>query len=108
MVCRPFGIYGYCDKGLNCDERHVHECPDFSNTGKCTTKGCRLPHREKASIMRTNSATTEDDSSDISSDEDGEDIDSDDVDSDLDEEIMGNTDGKPDLDFMQQDFVQFS
>jgi hypothetical protein len=84
----------------------VHECPDFSNTGKCSTKGCRLPHREKASVMRTNSAAAEDDS-DISSDEDDEEIDSDDVDSDdLDGESLGYDEGKPDLE-MQQDFVQF-
>jgi len=108
-VCRAFGLYGYCEKGLSCDERHVHECPDFSNTGKCTTKGCKLPHREKASIMRTNSAKTEDGLSDLSSDDDDEPIDSDDVDSDLDDEFMGSADRELDLDFIQQeDFVEFS
>ncbi|EPE07019.1 ccch zinc finger protein [Ophiostoma piceae UAMH 11346] len=34
LVCRPFGLYGYCDQGADCTERHVlFECPDFSNTG---------------------------------------------------------------------------
>jgi hypothetical protein len=106
-VCRPFGIYGYCEKGANCEDRHVHECPDFSNTGKCTTKGCKLPHRHKASIMRI---TAEEGNSDVSSDEDDEEIDSDDVDSDdLNEEFFGDDDGTTDSDVpMQRDYVQFS
>lgn len=107
LVCRPFGIYGYCEKGADCEDRHVHECPDFSNTGKCTTKGCKLPHRHKASIMRI---TAEEENSDVSSDEDDEEIDSDDVDSDdLDEEFFGDDDGTTDSDVpMQRDYVQFS
>ena len=106
-VCRSFGIYGYCEKGADCEERHVHECPDFSNTGKCTAKGCKLPHRHKASVMRVN---VEEENSDISSDEDDEEIDSDDVDSDdLDEEFFGDEDGTTDSDVpMQRDYVQFS
>lgn len=110
LVCRSFGIYGYCEKGASCDQRHVHECPDFSNTGVCTTKGCKLPHRHKASVMRTNNSSAEDESSDLSSDEEDEEIDSDDVDSDdLEEEYFGNDDGETDTDIpMQQDFVQLS
>jgi len=111
-VCRSFGIYGYCEKGADCQERHVHECPDFSNTGICKTKGCKLPHRIKASVIRRNTITGDgplgdDDSSDISSDEEGE-IDSDDVDSDaMDDEFFGEEDGEKDADIpMQQDFVQ--
>ncbi|TVY48729.1 Zinc finger CCCH domain-containing protein [Lachnellula occidentalis] len=111
LVCRPFAIYGYCEKGTSCEDRHIHECPDFSNTGTCTTRGCKLPHRHKASVMRTNSsrrdASAEDESSDLSSDED-EEIDDDDVDSDdLDEEYFGEN-GKPDAESMQQDYVQLS
>ncbi|TVY56673.1 Zinc finger CCCH domain-containing protein [Lachnellula cervina] len=111
LVCRPFAIYGYCEKGTSCEDRHIHECPDFSNTGTCTTKGCKLPHRHKASVMRTNPSrgdvSAEDESSDLSSDED-EEIDDDDVDSDdLDEEYFGE-DGKPDAESMQQDYVQLS
>jgi hypothetical protein len=106
-VCRHFGIYGYCEKGANCEERHVHECPDFSNTGKCSTKGCKLPHRHKASLMRI---TAEEEGSDISSDEDDEEIDSDDVDSDdLDEEFFGDGGVATDSDIhLQRDYVQFS
>jgi hypothetical protein len=110
-VCRAFGIYGYCEKGAHCEERHVHECPDFSNTGTCTTKGCKLPHRHKASVMRSNTnraeASGDDESSDLSSDDDDEAIDSDDVDSDDMEEFFGN-DQPPDLEAMQQDYVQLS
>jgi hypothetical protein len=43
-ICRPFATVGYCDRGLACPERHVRECPEFSDKGTCSTKGCRLPH----------------------------------------------------------------
>lgn len=112
LVCRSFGLYGYCEKGSSCSERHVHECPEFSNTGFCNIKGCKLPHREKASIIRRNAArvdtVTGEDSSDLSSDEDDQgQVDSDDVDSDdLDEEFFGgDAQDDPDI-LMQQDFVQ--
>ncbi|KAH8786598.1 hypothetical protein BGZ57DRAFT_881526 [Hyaloscypha finlandica] len=113
-VCRPFGIYGYCEKGASCTERHVYECPDFSNTGTCTTKGCKLPHRHKASVMRNitarNGESSPEESSDISSDDEDEEIGSDDVDSDdLDEEYFGDEDGKIDSDIpMQQDYVHLT
>lgn len=113
LVCRDFGIYGYCNKGVTCTERHVNECPDFSNTGTCKTKGCKLLHRHKASVMRTNTTRSnqsgEDESSDISSDEDGDEIGDDDVDSDDLEEFFGDEDGNIDVDIpMQQDYVQLS
>ncbi|KAI9647316.1 hypothetical protein NHQ30_003701 [Ciborinia camelliae] len=113
LVCHSFGIYGYCDKGTTCTERHVHECPEFSNTGTCNTKGCKLPHRIKASVIRRNAAAGDsspgDQSSDISSDEEDE-IDSDDVDSDfIDEEFFRDEDGKAEPGILaQQDYVQFS
>lgn len=89
-VCRAFAIYGYCEKGVECAERHVYECPDFSNTGSCQIKGCKLPHRFKASVIRRNTATQDDNAtSDLSSDDDDDAIDSDDVDSDdMDEEYV--------------------
>jgi len=114
LICRDFGIYGYCEKGASCQERHAHECPDFSNTGICNTKGCKLPHRYKASIIRKNTARgdapVEEQNSDLSSDEDEDEIDSDDVDSDdLDEEYLGDEAGTKDPDIpMQRDFVQLS
>jgi hypothetical protein len=107
LVCRAFGIYGYCEKGAKCAERHVHECPDFSNTGVCNTKGCKLLHRHKASIIRRNTAReAAGEDSDLSSEEEGDEIDSDDVDSDdLDEEFFGHDDEQdPDIP-MQQDYV---
>jgi hypothetical protein len=78
-VCKDFGYYGYCDRGAACTERHVYECPDFSNTGQCRNKGCKLLHRERASVLR-NQAKADAMIEDISSDE--EPADSDDVDSD--------------------------
>ncbi|PHH74112.1 hypothetical protein CDD80_3313 [Ophiocordyceps camponoti-rufipedis] len=77
-VCEAFGFLGYCDKGSECRERHVFECPDFSNTGSCKTKGCKLLHRERASVLRGRAATSDDVSS--SSESAGSnDVDSDEV-----------------------------
>lgn len=92
LVCRPFAVYGYCEKGANCPERHVKECPDFSNTGSCKVKLCKLPHKNLASTIRKHTATIDDDDSDLSSDDDNP-IDSDDVDSDdMTEEFFGGED----------------
>ncbi|KAI8205411.1 hypothetical protein K4K53_004122 [Colletotrichum sp. SAR 10_77] len=103
LVCRSFGMYGYCDKGDNCEERHVFECPDFSNTGKCKTKGCKLLHRERASVLRKR--TDDNEMEDLSSDE--ESADSDDVDSDEVEEFINDPVGD-DSDFrVQKDFIAF-
>lgn len=35
---------GWCEKGDKCTERHVWECPDFEENGKCTKRGCKLGH----------------------------------------------------------------
>ncbi|PTB43061.1 hypothetical protein M441DRAFT_56094 [Trichoderma asperellum CBS 433.97] len=78
-VCAAFGFCGYCDKGADCTDRHVFECPDFSNTGICKTRGCKLLHRERASVLR-NQAKQRDEAQDVSSED--ESVDSDDVDSD--------------------------
>ncbi|KAG5960011.1 hypothetical protein E4U58_004795 [Claviceps cyperi] len=81
LVCEAFGFYGFCDQGAHCAHRHVFECPDFSNTGSCKTKGCKLLHRERASLLRSQAVKADSAmDEDISSDE--EPIDSDDVDSD--------------------------
>ncbi|KAF7558330.1 hypothetical protein G7046_g5844 [Stylonectria norvegica] len=84
LVCKAFGLYGYCEKGADCTERHVFECPDFSNTGRCKTKGCKLLHRERASVLRNQ---VNDTMEDLSSDEEAPD--SDDVDSDEVAEFIG-------------------
>lgn len=111
-VCRPFGIYGCCDRGADCPDRHVFECPDFSNTGVCKSKGCKLLHRERASVLRKAAAAGppggggDQDMEDVSSDDDGESVDSYDVDSDEVEEFIGPDDDVPDVDFAtQKDFI---
>ena len=111
-VCHDFGFYGYCVKGASCPDRHAFECPDFSNTGVCKNKGCKLPHRERASMLRTrglgsgSGGGAEDDEKmeDVSSDD--ESIDSDDVDSDEVDEFIGQ-DETGGLDFVEQrDFIE--
>ncbi|EEH33795.1 CCCH zinc finger protein [Paracoccidioides lutzii Pb01] len=118
-VCRDFAILGYCIKGDTCDQRHVHECPDYANTGNCGNRKCQLPHVDRAGQIRkiaANKAETSDkrdnaDDDDISSEEETYDeIDSDDVDSDdLEDDPVVITE---DLDAgeisQQQDFVRFS
>lgn len=101
-VCRSFGFNGYCEKGANCTERHVFECPDFSNTGRCKVKGCKLPHRERASVLRNKTKADGEPLGDISSDDEA--ADSDDVDSD---EVAEFIDADSDLsDFEEQkDFL---
>ncbi|KAL2862021.1 hypothetical protein BJX68DRAFT_223679 [Aspergillus pseudodeflectus] len=112
-VCRDFATLGYCDKGETCEERHVHECPDYANTGVCGKKHCRLPHVDRAGQIRKNAAPKEDvtgndEESDASSEEEEYDeIGSDDVDSDYlsDEELIeGAETGEIS---QQQDFVHF-
>jgi hypothetical protein len=86
-VCSPFATLGYCDKGDTCEEKHVHECPDYANTGVCHKKRCQLPHVDRAGQIRKAAAAAakagDEDESDASSEEETYDaIDSDDVDSD--------------------------
>ncbi|KAI9271639.1 hypothetical protein BDA99DRAFT_534127 [Phascolomyces articulosus] len=54
-VCRSFAMEGYCPKGLECREKHIHVCPEFAETGKCSNANCRLPHVAR----RTAASTTE-------------------------------------------------
>ncbi|TRM65499.1 hypothetical protein BD626DRAFT_488959 [Schizophyllum amplum] len=51
-VCRDFAVLGYCEKGLDCEQQHVRECPDFAEHGTCTKKGCKLPHVIRANRNR--------------------------------------------------------
>ena len=106
-MCRQFGLYGYCEKGSQCAERHVFECPDFSNTGKCKTKGCKLVHRERASVLRKAGHQEGGNGGleDLSSDSDS--VASDDVDSDEVEEFFG--DDNPDQTAFQEqrDYISF-
>lgn len=57
-ICRDFAVLGYCDKGMECDQGHVRECPDFAEKGACTNKRCRLPHVIRANQRRTETAGT--------------------------------------------------
>lgn len=117
QVCKDFAVLGYCSKGAACPERHVHECPDYANTGVCRKPKCHLPHVDRAGQIRkhaannTDSATgsNEEDDSDIVSDDDYDEIDSDDVDSDgLEEDLMQLSDDTLSHALsQQQDFVQF-
>jgi len=108
-VCRAFGKLGYCEKGANCTERHVFECPDYANTGVCRNKKCRLPHVDRAGNLRrlaaTQNATSDNESPDLSSDEeDYEEIDGDDVDED--EIMIGSDEYEHDL-TQQRDYIPF-
>ncbi|KAK2740751.1 hypothetical protein FQN57_005983 [Myotisia sp. PD_48] len=113
-VCRDFALLGYCIKGNTCEERHVHECPNYANTGNCGNKKCPLPHVDRAGQIRKLNANKVENSGDgeleddISSEEEAYDeIDSDDIDSDdLDEmeEIIPNV---PNTDISEQaDFIR--
>ncbi|KAL2009548.1 hypothetical protein VTN00DRAFT_5355 [Thermoascus crustaceus] len=117
-VCRAFATLGYCERGAECDERHVHECPDYANTGTCNRKRCKLPHVDRAGQIRKNAAANkagspeeDDEEADLSSEEEDFDaIDSDDVDSDeLDEDPVEMIEAGPDTGEIsqQQDFVRF-
>ncbi|OTA97314.1 hypothetical protein M434DRAFT_392031 [Hypoxylon sp. CO27-5] len=107
-VCRSFGIYGYCEKGAQCPDRHVFECPDFSNTGVCNIKGCKRPHVERASVLRkAGNRKSPEETEDLSSDDEDAAADTDDVDSDEVEEFI-KKDDEDDLDFVQQkDYIEF-
>ncbi|KAI9819479.1 MAG: hypothetical protein M1827_006927 [Pycnora praestabilis] len=118
-ICRPFANLGYCEKGASCNERHVHECPDYANAGVCHNKKCRLPHVDRAGQIRKNAVSPtrdthsgkeeeEDVESDLSSDEeDYDEIDSDDVDSDgLDDDLKQESGDADNQDVLQQqDFI---
>ena len=121
-VCREFATLGYCERGAGCAERHVHECPDYADTGSCGTKKCHLPHVDRAGqirkhaanatgiTMEENSAKSAYEESDLSSDEgDYDEIDSDDVDSDGIEDYMIDASDHDEAHALsqQQDFVKF-
>lgn len=112
-VCHSFGRYGYCEKGAQCTDRHVWECPNFSNTGICKIRGCKLLHRERASVLRKASAITSKaegdnmDVEDLSTDEEGDSVDENDVDSDEVDEFIGQDDSS-DFDMSQEyDYIGF-
>ena len=113
-VCKGFAVLGYCSEGIACEHRHVHECPDYANTGICRNKKCYLPHVDRAGQLRKQAAqlnhpSGDDDDDDISSDDaTSETGDSDDIDSDgLEEEpiiFIGST--EPSRLSQNEDFVR--
>lgn len=115
-VCRDFATLGYCAKGAECTERHVHECPEYANTGTCRQKECHLPHVDRAGQIRKHAAnlaenttgSVDDDDIDLSSDDDDE-MDSDDVDSDGLEDSTTDLSGSASSHALsqQQDYVRF-
>ena len=116
-------MLGYCPKGARCTDRHVHECPDYANTGVCGKSSCHLPHVARAGQIRKHAANTTGNAAknkpgitgkgdnDLSSDDGDHDrIDTDDVDSDgLDDDDMIETSvgGGAHAISQQQDFVRF-
>ena len=116
LVCRDFSVLGYCSKGADCTERHVHECPDYANIGICRKTKCHLPHVDRAGQIKKhaandlvrNAGSEEEHDSDIVSDDDYEEIDSEDVDSDgIEMDPMEHATAGNELS-EQQDFVGFS
>lgn len=107
-MCRAFATLGYCATGAACSERHVHECPDYANTGTCGRKRCRLPHVDRAGQIRKNAANHGDADEEEEEEEDAssenEEIDSDDVDSDAESEFIEGGEGGLS---QQEDFVRF-
>lgn len=115
-VCRTFARLGYCDKGAECADRHVFECPDYANKGFCRNETCRLPHVDRAGQIRKSaaaesiSASDAEKSPDLTSDEeDFDQIDSDDIDSDgLEDVFLRGAEGTRGHELsQQQDYVQF-
>ncbi|ORX46426.1 hypothetical protein BCR36DRAFT_414086 [Piromyces finnis] len=43
-VCKDFAMKGLCEKGLSCLNKHLYQCPEFANTGKCTNIKCIFLH----------------------------------------------------------------
>lgn len=113
-VCRAFATLGFCDKGDTCEDKHVHECPDYANTGVCNKKRCQLPHVDRAGQIRKAAAAAAADAaaglSDASSEEetydaiDSEDVDSDEFDDCPEELIEAEDSGAMS---QQQDFIAF-
>lgn len=111
-VCRAFATLGFCAKGAECDKRHVVECPDYANHGRCANREsgkCQLPHPDRASTLRKaahrQAKIGSDEQSDMSSDDDEDhDENMDDVDSDAEDLFMGSGDDTHAL-TQQQDYV---
>ena len=119
LVCHSFATLGFCEKGAGCSERHVHECPKYSNTGACDNVKCGLPHVDRAGQIRKHTTDKTDavlsasrsggaEAEDVSSDDrDYDTSDHADVDSDVLEEPESVTAHEYGGLSPQQDFVRF-
>ena len=121
LVCRDFAILGYCGKGAQCPNRHIHECPDYANNGVCRNPKCHLPHVDRAGQIKKHAAanqasrvasSAEEEDSDLVSEE-SQVSDEDDVDSDGIEGLIGHEHVDESLETAshaiseQQDYVHF-
>jgi hypothetical protein len=112
-ICRDFAFLGYCHQGQSCKQRHLRECPDYTNDGRCRNRNCALPHVDRASQMRKRLANKTDDIMDVDDDQDSEErlydgIDSEDVDSDDLDEPPEQVFGVDTAELTEQDFVGFT
>ena len=114
-ACRPFATLGFCELGDQCIKRHVFECPDYANHGKCDDKKCTLPHPDRASVLRKAAAKQakfgSQDESDMSSEEEEPENDAgpEDIDSDEAEDVMmADAETNNHELSQQQDYIAFS
>ncbi|KAK5711897.1 hypothetical protein LTR15_012243 [Elasticomyces elasticus] len=115
LVCRAFATLGFCAKGPDCAKRHVVECPDYANNAFCAghqSGKCKLPHPERASIIRKavkrESRTGSEAESEYSSDEENQMDAIDDIDSDNDTVIMTGIEDDSHVMSEQFDYVGFN
>jgi hypothetical protein len=114
---------GFCEKGAECTDRHVRECPEFDKDGVCNDPKCKLPHIERAGRRRAAAAaavhseesTNKEDADDMSesTSEDEENDDDEVAGSDVDSDTLSEYDflqhheqHEPDT-ALQQDFISF-
>ncbi|ORX81360.1 hypothetical protein BCR32DRAFT_293304 [Anaeromyces robustus] len=60
-ICKDFALKGICEKGLSCPKKHLYQCPEFANTGKCSNIKCIFLHvnnNSKPLTTTTSSSTT--------------------------------------------------
>ncbi|GAA5914778.1 uncharacterized protein JCM6883_001092 [Sporobolomyces salmoneus] len=87
-VCREFVEYGWCEKGEECDKRHVRECWRFSEEGKCDVVGCKEPHiLRRVHSQESEDEDEENDDDDDEGEEEGEEDAQEEVERDAEEEL---------------------
>ncbi|XP_011496633.1 PREDICTED: GATA zinc finger domain-containing protein 8 [Ceratosolen solmsi marchali] len=57
-ICVEF-LRGYCPQGNECQKRHIHACPEFDKSGKCSKgKFCQYPHKSHLTETKRFKITT--------------------------------------------------